>query len=95
MKRLLPSYAMVAIPIIVMFLGGMSLIEINYHLSLSIRPEDPMHLLGLTFQAQSPGPWIISTLLFVSGFFFFLKARKRVKQSWYDVLQTIKEGGAA
>lgn len=95
MHRLLPSYGLIAIPIAVMFLGAMTLIEINYHLSLSIRPDDPMHLMGLTFNAQSPGPWIISIILFVSGFFFFTKARKKVKQSWSDVLQIIKKGGAS
>ena len=95
MKRLLPSYTLIALPILSMFLGAMSLIEINYHLSLSSQPEDPMHLMGLTFQSQSPGPWIISIILFLVGFFFFLKARKRVKQSWNDVLQAIKQGGAS
>jgi branched-chain amino acid transport system permease protein len=93
MKRLLPSYTIIAVPGIVMFLGAMTLVEINYHLSLGTQPEDPLHLMGMTFQVQSPVPWIISTILFVAGFFFFLKAKKRVNQSWNDVLQTIKQGG--
>lgn len=95
MKRLLPSYGLIAIPIALMFLGAMTLIEINYHLSLSINPEEPMHLMGLTFLAQSPVPWIIAIGLFAVGLFFFLKAQKKVKQSWKDVLNTIKEGGMA
>lgn len=94
-KQLLPSYGRIAIPLTVMFAGAMTLIEINYHLSLSIRPEDPMHLMGFTFLAQSPGPWIISILMFLVGFWFFLKAQKRIKQSWKDVLQTIKQGRPA
>ncbi len=93
MKRLLPAYGLIAAPSLVLFLGVMTLIEINYHLSLSIRPDDPMTLLGITFRAQSPIAWIVSIVLIVTGFFFFHKARKVVKRSWGEVHQLMKEGG--
>ena len=60
----------------------MSLIEINYHLSLSIKPEDPMHLFGIEFYAQSLGPWVISLAMAFGGFFLFLKVRRIVIKAW-------------
>lgn len=93
MKRLLPSYGLIAIPTLVLFLGVMTLIEINYHLSLSIRPQDPMSILGITFRAQSPVAWCISITLIVAGFFFFRKAQRVVKDSWGEVNQLMKQGG--
>lgn len=93
MKRLLPSYGVMAVSTTILFLGVMTLIEINYHLSLSIRPEDPMSLFGISFHAQSPTGWIVSAILIIVGFLFFRKAQKNVKNSWNDVLQTIKTGG--
>ncbi len=93
MKRLLPSYGLIALPSLVLFLGVMSMIEIHYHLSLSINPEEPLTLFGISFKAQSPVAWIASIVMIAVGLFLFLKARKKVKQSWSDVLQLMKKGG--
>ncbi|MDA8141469.1 MAG: branched-chain amino acid ABC transporter permease [Desulfobacteraceae bacterium] len=92
MKRLLPAYGLIALPCLIMFLGAMILIEINYHLSLSINPENPMHLLGITFRAQSPVAWGLSLVMMVAGFFFFRKARSVVQERWSEVSQTLKGG---
>ena len=60
MTGVLKAYAILSVPVIILFLGCMTLIEINYHLSLSIKPEDPMHIFGIEFYAQSFWPWAIS-----------------------------------
>ncbi len=78
----LRAYLIMAGPVIVLFLGCMTLIEINYHLSLSIKPEDPMHIFGIQFSAQSLGPWIISIAMFIGGLFWFLKSRSVVGRAW-------------
>ncbi len=78
----LKAYLSMAGPVIVLFLGCMTLIEINYHLSLSIKPEDPMHIFGIQFYAQSLGPWVISIAMFVGGLFWFLKSRPIVGRAW-------------
>ena len=92
MKRLLPAYGLIAMPSLVLFLGLMTLIEINYHLSLSVNPEAPMSVFGISFRAQSPVAWMISIVLIVVGFFFFRKAQRAVRDSWNEVTQLMKGG---
>jgi len=91
----LKSYLIMAGPVITLFLGCMTLIEINYHLSLSIKPEDPMHIFGIEFYAQSLGPWITSIALSVGGFFWFLKTRPVVGRAWQTALEQIKQKDSA
>lgn len=92
MKRLLRPYSLIALPTLVLFLGGMTLIEINYHLSLSVNPEAPMSIFGISFRAQSPIAWMISLVLIGVGFFFFRKAQRVVRDSWSELTQLMKGG---
>ena len=66
------------VPLLLMFLGVMTLVEINYHLSLSINPDDPLRLFGIAFNAKSPVAWGLSIALIGIGFFLFRKAGRRV-----------------
>lgn len=91
-RKLLPSYGLIAIPTLITFLGAMILIEINYHLSLSINPDEAMSIFGISFRAQSPIAWIISIGLVVVGFILFRKAQAVVKDSWNEVIQVLKGG---
>jgi len=93
MKRLLPSYGLILTTALIMFLGIMVLVEINYHLSLSINPQEPMKLFGIIFRAQNPVAWILASLLTAIGFVFFRKAQRRVGRSWDEVTQTMKNRG--
>lgn len=92
MRKLLPAYGLIALPVLMMFLGAMTLIEMNYHLSLSIHPNEAMRIFGVSFRAQSPIAWIVSVALLVVGFIFFRKAQGVVKDSWSEVAQLMKGG---
>jgi branched-chain amino acid transport system permease protein len=91
-RKLLPVYAKAALPTVVLFLGVMLLIEINYHLSLSIDPDKPMSVFGIQFDAHSPVPWVIAILLTVIGFVLFRRAGKLVNCSWQEVTYEMKKG---
>jgi len=91
MKRLLPAYGLIALPGFVLFLGAMTLIEIGYHLSLSINPDEPLSLFGISFRAQSPAAWLAAAAMIVVGFYFFRKAQRAVQRSWNEVGQMMKE----
>ncbi|MEN8245023.1 MAG: branched-chain amino acid ABC transporter permease [Thermodesulfobacteriota bacterium] len=91
MSGVLKAYAIMAAPVIILFLGCMGLIEINYHLSLSIKPEDPMHLFGIEFYAQSLVPWAIFLALAFGGFFLFLKTRRIVIKAWQTAGNQLKK----
>jgi branched-chain amino acid transport system permease protein len=92
LKRLLPAYLTTLVPLLVMFTGLMILVEINYHLSLSINPDDPLELFGIVFNAKSPLAWSLAIVLAAVGFFFFRKTSRWVNQSWNEVIQTMKGG---
>jgi branched-chain amino acid transport system permease protein len=94
MKRLLPAYVLAAWPALVIFLGAMILIEINYHLSLSIDPTAPMKLFKISFSAKSPIPWVGAIGLILIGFVFFRRAARRVNQSWQEVTYEMKKGAS-
>ncbi len=94
MKRLLPAYARAALPALILFLGAMILIEINYHLSLSTDPTTPMKLFKITFSAQSPIPWGLALGLVVIGFVFLRRAIRRINQSWQEVTVEMKKGAS-
>jgi branched-chain amino acid transport system permease protein len=94
MKRLLPSYILAAGPALVIFLGAMILIEINYHLSLSIDPTAPLKLFKISFRAQSPFPWGVAIGMIIVGFVFFRRAARRVNRSWQEVTQEMKKGAS-
>jgi branched-chain amino acid transport system permease protein len=94
MKRLLPAYVLAALPALVIFLGAMILIEINYHLSLSIDPTAPMKLFKISFSAQSPLPWGVAIGLIIIGFVFFRRAARRVNRSWQEVTYEMKKGAS-
>ncbi len=91
MVGVLKAYAVIAGPIAILFLGGMSLIEINYHLSLSIKPEDPMSIFGIEFYAQSFWPWAVSLALLVGGMVLFLKTRHIVRRAWQSAGEQIRQ----
>jgi branched-chain amino acid transport system permease protein len=91
-RRLLTVYAKAALPTLVLFLGVMLLIEINYHLSLSINPDLPMSVFGIRFDAHSPVAWGIAILLIIIGFVLFRRATKLVNHSWQEITYEMKEG---
>jgi branched-chain amino acid transport system permease protein len=91
-RKLLPAYGKAALPCVLLFLGLMVLIEINYHLSLSINPDKPMSVFGIQFDAHSPVPWTLSILLVIIGFVLFRRAAKLVDLSWQEVNYEMKKG---
>ena len=92
LRKLLPTYAKAALPAVVLFLGVMLLIEINYHLSLSINPELPMSVFGIQFDAHSPVPWGIAIHVDHHWLLLFRRAAKSVKFSWQEITYEMKEG---
>lgn len=94
MKRLLPSYARASLPALILFLGLMIFIELNYHLSLSVDPTAPMKLFKIKFSAQSFIPWVLSMGLIVIGFVFLRPAIRRVNHSWQELTIAMKKGAS-
>ncbi len=94
MSAVLKSYAILAGPVLILFTGFMILIEMNYHLSLSIKPEEAMSIMGAEFYAQSTGPWILSIALIVIGYLLYRPTSRIVKNTWRQAHIELKETGA-
>lgn len=94
LHKLLPAYAWAGATALVMFSGTMLLIEIIFHLSLSITPNSPMHLFGIAFSAYAPMAWVLAIVLLIVGFLLFRPAARRVGHSWEEVTHMMKKGAA-
>jgi len=79
---LLKAYAIAAIPALVMLLGAIVLLEINYRLSTQPESGSRMKLFWVGFDTAAPWPWIVAGLLAVGGFYAFRKTWPRVSTAW-------------
>jgi branched-chain amino acid transport system permease protein len=79
---LLKAYAIAAIPALVMLLGAIVLLEINYRLSTQPESGSRMKLFWVGFDTAAPWPWIVAGLMAVGGFYAFRKTLPRVSTAW-------------
>lgn len=94
-KKLIPSYLAALAAGLIAFFGLMIFVEINYHLSLSIDPEQPMQLLGVKFKVNSWRPWVLSIALMAAGFFMLKPIIRNIRQKWDEIAQMMKKGETA
>ncbi len=92
MAGVLRAYAVIAGPVIILFLGCMVFIEINYHLSLSIKPEDPhAHIRHRILRPIDLAHGIISIALSIGGLVLFLRSRRIVSRAWQTAGMQLKQ----
>ena len=90
-KRLVPTYLMALGAGLVAFFGALIMVEINYHLSLSIEPDSPMQLFGVEFQANSWPPWVIAIVLLGVGYFMLRPVIKKINFKWGQLTQEMQK----
>ena len=67
-RRVLPAYGLVALPSLMLFVGGVLLVETSHHLLVKATDGPAMRLLWVDYQANSPLVWLaIAVLLGVGG----------------------------
>ena len=67
-RRVLPAYGLVALPSVMLFVGGVLLVETSHHLLVKATDGPAMRLLWVDYQANSPLVWLaIAVLLGVGG----------------------------
>ncbi|NQU63718.1 MAG: branched-chain amino acid ABC transporter permease [SAR324 cluster bacterium] len=95
LKGLLPHYLAALGAGLVTFFGAMIMVEINYHLSLSIEPDKPMQLIGVEFRANSWPPWLLSIALIVAGYFMLRPIIRNIGRKWDELTQEMQKGEIA
>jgi len=76
------SYALAAIPALLMMLGAIVLLEINYRLSTQPESGSSMKLFWVGIDTATPWPWLVAGVLAVGGFYAFRKTWPYVGAAW-------------
>ena len=100
LKRLLPSYLMLAITGLLVLIGAAAMVEMVSHLQLNAALGSELHFMGLALDAKGVGSWGGSLAVMVVGIVLFEIARRRFALLWSDAQVFIenevkrKEGAA-
>ncbi len=85
MHRLMPAYATALLPTLVLLLGAILLVEINYHLSISGNYDSEMSILGVGFDAASWWPTLAGLAALVVGGALLWRTLPYVGLAWSEV----------
>ena len=92
LTRLLPSYALAALALAVLFAGGVALVEMIYHLEGA--SDKAFRLFGVPVEVSRSMPWVVAALVFVAGVVLFTLALRPVRRAWQDVNGELVQRGA-
>jgi branched-chain amino acid transport system permease protein len=90
LKRLLPTYAVMAVLGLGILAGGGALIEMVYHLQLNAAMGDELSFLGVNFNVRSVASWGGAMVVLMVSLGLFEWVRRSFKAQW-SVIQTAIE----
>ncbi|NEW91547.1 branched-chain amino acid ABC transporter permease [Rhodopseudomonas sp. BR0M22] len=86
LSRMLPSYAMAALPTLALCVGLMLMIETIVHYTVNPNEDPHIQAFGIPFDAASPITWVTAAVLIVGGFLLARRAWSRVGETWDTTL---------
>ena len=86
-RRVLPAYALVAVPSAMLFVGGVLLVETSHHLLVKATEGPAMKVFWLAYDASSPMVWIAILLLLVVGGLILQRVAPRVSEAFHGARQ--------
>ena len=92
--RLVVPYAIGLVTFLIMGLGLVALIEMNYYMSTTYDASIPMELFGQQVSVHETIPWALAVAATVIGGYLFRLAVRGIIRSWDAVVAEIKQGGA-
>ncbi|MDQ6916558.1 MAG: branched-chain amino acid ABC transporter permease [Pseudomonadota bacterium] len=81
------SYGLAAVAALVMLLGAIVLLEINYRLSTQPESGSRMRLFWVGIDTATPWPWAIAGILAVGGFYAFRQTWRVVAAAWQRAIE--------
>ncbi len=85
--KLLPAYALAAIPMLGLVFGSILLIELAHHMLVQAQSEGPMtSVFGIAMNGASLWPWLAALILFLGGAFGLRAVWPRVSDAWGNAL---------
>jgi branched-chain amino acid transport system permease protein len=94
-RSVIRMYLLAAIAGLVMLIGVIALIEINYRLSTQPESAAGMTLFGIGIDTVTPWPWIVAVLLAVGGFLVFRLRCRHVAAAWRQAVDEVGTMGNA
>ena len=91
LKRVLGSYALLAVLGLVMLAGAGAMIEMMYHLQLNAGQDTALRFLGLDLDARSATSWVGALVVLLVGLGLFELVRRRFMLQWHDIQVTIEK----
>lgn len=91
-RRVLPSYGLVALPALALFLGLVMLVETSHHLLVKAAEGPAMNVFGLKYQANSPLAWLAIAVLLVAGVLALRRMAPRVSEAFHGALAQARTG---
>ena len=82
-RRVLPSYALVALPALMLFAGGVLLVETSHHLLVKASEGPAMKLFGVTYDSHSPLVWLLMLVLLGVGGWLLKRLSPRVSEAFH------------
>jgi branched-chain amino acid transport system permease protein len=82
--RLLPSYALAAIPALALLAGTVLLVETSHHLLVKAAEGPKVHTLWISYEAASPLAWTGIVLLLAVSFVAFRRTWPIVSNAWNE-----------
>jgi branched-chain amino acid transport system permease protein len=90
--RLLPAYAINAVPLIVMVAGGVLLIELAYWALVKAESDGPeTSVFHVPMNSNSVLPWIAAVVLFLGGALALKRTWPLVQDAWGVALARLRE----
>jgi branched-chain amino acid transport system permease protein len=90
--RLLPAYAINAVPLIVMVAGGVLLIELAYWALVKAESDGPeTSVFHVPMNSNSVLPWIAAVVLFLGGALALKRTWPLVQDAWGTALAELRE----
>jgi branched-chain amino acid transport system permease protein len=90
--KLVPAYAINAVPLIVMVAGGILLIELAFWALVKSDTEGPeTSVFNIAMNTHSLWPWLVAVVLFFGGAFALRATWPRVQDAWGSALARLRE----
>jgi branched-chain amino acid transport system permease protein len=92
---LLRAYVIALLPLLVMAVGAITLLEINYRRATQPEAGTRMNLFWLEMDTSTLWPWIGALALLVTGFWLFRRAMPLVAGAWQRAGDEVRAAGMA
>lgn len=95
LRRVLPAYALVLVPVVMLILGGVLLVETCHHLMVKAAEGPAMRVFWIAYDATSPAVWVAIVALLIAGTLALRRIAPKVSEAFHSAAQEAQRRRAA